>query len=180
MEDNLDNRGKPEGTPRQQMSASRSGRPGSDQWPTWLPYALAIIVTLAALWVRQIMKIEIGDRPVLILFLIPIILSAYVGGLGPGLVSTAVAAIGLEYFFIPPTFSFQIARRIDLAQWIILIMSGTLVSVLSEALHRSRRRAEVSKDQLSLITNAVPALISYIDTDCRYRSVNQTYELWFG
>ena len=56
----------------------------------------------------------------------------------------------------------------------------TCRSVISGALHRSRRNAEVTKDQLSLITNAVPALVSYVDADYRYRNVNQTYELWFG
>jgi PAS domain S-box-containing protein len=36
------------------------------------------------------------------------------------------------------------------------------------------------KDQQSLITNAVPALISYIDKNYRYQSVNETYERWLG
>jgi PAS domain-containing protein len=40
------------------------------------------------------------------------------------------------------------------------------------------RRA--SETQLWLITNAVPALISYIDADLRYRFNNRTYESWFG
>jgi len=31
-----------------------------------------------------------GDRPMLILFVLPIFLSAFVGGLGPGLVATAI------------------------------------------------------------------------------------------
>jgi len=43
-----------------------------------------------------------------------------------------------------------------------------------------RRAAEdalrVSQRQLQVITDNVPAMISYIDTDLRYRSVNKTYE----
>ncbi|MDV2994111.1 MAG: Sensor histidine kinase RcsC [Chroococcidiopsis sp. SAG 2025] len=39
----------------------------------------------------------------------------------------------------------------------------------------SQREAE-----LSLITNTVPALIAYVDTNQRYRFVNRTYEQWFG
>lgn len=37
-----------------------------------------------------------------------------------------------------------------------------------------------SENQMRIITNAMPALISYIDADCRYRFVNQTYTDWFG
>ncbi len=180
MEDKLVNGRTPVESARRKAAANRPGRQGSGLWPTWMTYAFAIVLTITALWVRLIMKIELGDGHGLILFMIPIILSAYFGGLGPGLVSTALAAVGLDYLFIPRTFSFSIARSSDLVRWLILIISGTLVSALSEALHRSRRRAEVSKKQLSLITNAVPALISYIDTNYRYRSVNQTYEQWFG
>ena len=47
-----------------------------------------------------------------------------------------------------------------------------------------RKRAEEalrrSEDQLRLITDAVPALISYVDAECRYQFVNQAYCRWFG
>lgn len=36
------------------------------------------------------------------------------------------------------------------------------------------------EDQLTLITNAVPALVSYIDTSGRYQFCNATYREWFG
>lgn len=37
-----------------------------------------------------------------------------------------------------------------------------------------------SEARLRLITNALPALISYIDADFRYRLANQSYERWFN
>ncbi|MBD3884129.1 PAS domain-containing protein [Phormidium tenue FACHB-886] len=40
-----------------------------------------------------------------------------------------------------------------------------------------RKRAEA---ELRLITDTVPALIAYVDRDCRYRFVNQTFTSWFG
>ncbi|MGH2584430.1 MAG: sensor histidine kinase, partial [Dehalococcoidia bacterium] len=43
-----------------------------------------------------------------------------------------------------------------------------------EALQRAREQ------QLRLITDAMPVLISYIDTDRRYRFVNTAHEEWFG
>ncbi|OAI57823.1 hypothetical protein AYO49_01795 [Verrucomicrobiaceae bacterium SCGC AG-212-N21] len=36
-----------------------------------------------------------------------------------------------------------------------------------------------SRDQIRLISDAVPVLISYIDTDSRYRFCNQAYTRWF-
>lgn len=47
-----------------------------------------------------------------------------------------------------------------------------------------RKQAEqalrYSREQLRLITDAAPVLISYIDRGYRYRLVNRTYERWFG
>lgn len=45
---------------------------------------------------------------------------------------------------------------------------------------RVERTMRESENQLRVLTNAMPALISYIDSDYRYRFVNRTYNEWFG
>jgi PAS domain S-box-containing protein len=37
-----------------------------------------------------------------------------------------------------------------------------------------------SQEQLALVSNTVPALISYVDTECRYQLCNRAYTDWFG
>ncbi|GJD55733.1 PAS domain S-box protein [Methylobacterium dankookense] len=37
-----------------------------------------------------------------------------------------------------------------------------------------------SRDELQVVTDALPILISFIDQDCVYRFVNRHYEIWFG
>jgi PAS domain S-box-containing protein len=73
---------------------------------------------------------------------IPIVVSAYVGGLGPGLLATLVAGLATFYVLIPPAFTFVIRNPADHIRYISVFVSGALVTALSEALHRSRRRAE--------------------------------------
>ena len=53
----------------------------------------------------------------------------------------------MDYFLIPPIYSFHIAFNHDFVQWGILIVNGALISLLSESLHRSRRQAEMSRLQ---------------------------------
>ncbi|MEO1349139.1 MAG: PAS domain S-box protein [Cyanobacteria bacterium J06635_15] len=48
------------------------------------------------------------------------------------------------------------------------------------ALLNSEAALHHSEVRLSLITDALPACISYIDADLRYRFVNKTYETWFA
>lgn len=45
---------------------------------------------------------------------------------------------------------------------------------------RAEEALKNSENQLRLITNAMPALISYVDKEHRYQFVNQAYMDWFG
>jgi PAS domain S-box-containing protein len=45
---------------------------------------------------------------------------------------------------------------------------------------QAEEKLRESEKQLRVVTDTMPALISYIDADCRYHFVNQTYTDWFG
>jgi PAS domain S-box-containing protein len=47
-------------------------------------------------------------------------------------------------------------------------------------LEMARREAEEARDLLRVTMDNAPALMSYIDRECRYRRVNRAYEQWFG
>ncbi len=128
-------------------AAIPSERSASGYWPPRLAYVFAVASTVATLLARMGMDVVFAERPLLILFQLPIILSAYIGGLGPGLVATAAAAVLVDYFLIPPFYTFHMAYNHDFVQWGILIVNGALISLLSESLHRSRRQAEASRLQ---------------------------------
>jgi len=105
---------------------------------------LALMVTGAVVALRVGLASWFGDRPVLILFVLPIFLSAYVGGLGPGLVATAVAALGTSYLLIPPLGSFAIASSVDTWDWLTLIVVGVSISTLTEARLQEIQRQEAT------------------------------------
>ena len=118
----------------------------------WFAYLAATTLTTGTLVVRLILEADFGNDPALVLFLIPISLSAYLGGLGPGLVATAIGCLGASYY-LPPSDSFRIASPLHNVQWATLLAVGAFVSITTELLHRSRRRAEAS-DRLRAVTLA--------------------------
>jgi PAS domain S-box-containing protein len=109
--------------------------------PRWRFHAIAVALTVATLLLRIGMKPWAGDQALIIMFLFPIIISAYLGGLGPGMLATAVAAAVTDYFVIPPVGSFGFHTAASLAQWLFLIVAGVLVSVLFGELTRWRNAA---------------------------------------
>ncbi|CAN5911093.1 hypothetical protein BH11GEM2_BH11GEM2_34080 [soil metagenome] len=72
----------------------------------------------------------------------PIMLSAYVGGVWAGLLATTLTYFGASYYLLPPLHSFQVASNVERFQQLVIVVTGLLVSVLNEALHRARRRAD--------------------------------------
>jgi signal transduction histidine kinase len=124
----------------------------SARLPLWWAYLLAIVSTPATMVLLLSLDAWTPNRPTLILFVIPIILSSYVGGAGPGLLSTVLAAVS-TYFFSRPADVLSYLISFDFVQWLTLIVAGILISWLNEALHRSRLRAELS-EELRLAENA--------------------------
>jgi PAS domain S-box-containing protein len=56
------------------------------------------------------------------------------------------------------------------------------VGLFLDITDRKRAEQEVAAlaERLRVVTDAMPALISYVDADRRYRFNNKTYEAWFG
>ena len=111
-------------------------------------YAFAVVSVLAIILLRFQVRVAFGDRPLLILFVFPIILSAYLGGLGPGLLATFVSAVTTMYFVMPPAYSFRIGETHDVFQWSVLIVNGVAISALIGWLHRLHARVDWSMREL--------------------------------
>lgn len=129
------------------------GLAGTLRWPRWAVYVLATVLPLAALFFRLQWLETPGAPPLFILLFLPVIVSAYLGGLGPGLWTTVLTAGGTAYFLVWGTAVTAGSRNIRGLQWLSMVLAACLVSGLTEALHRARRRAEAS-EQFQLLTLA--------------------------
>lgn len=124
----------------QREAIPRPEKHGAPRSSRYLHYVIAIGSVALVMALRLALSPYDIGRPLLILFIGPIILSAYVGGLYPGLLATALAALSTTYLLIPPLKSLSITRTDDIIQWSVLIATGILVSLLNEALRRARGR----------------------------------------
>ncbi len=104
--------------------------------PLWLAYSLPFITTAVTLLVVEAAaRGEPVNTPVIV-FVLPILLSAYAGGLVPGLLSTVLSTLASVYFVLPPLHSWSVASPVDNIKWITLAAAGTLISFLMG--HRER------------------------------------------
>ncbi len=117
---------------------------------TPLRYTAAVVVSLVWIALRWLLgHFVINDGfPYASLF-IPVTLSAFFGGLGPGLVSLLTTISLADYFLIPPLYTVGLNDSRSVIATSLFALSGMLVSVLGElgrnAILQASSDADVSK-----------------------------------
>jgi signal transduction histidine kinase len=94
---------------------------------------LAIAATAVVLTARFLLKSALGDVAPLLLFTLSVMVSAWYGGLGPGLLATALGALLGDYFFIEPFYSFRVNSHAERIEEGLFLGIGIAISVLSQA-----------------------------------------------
>ncbi|WP_460504507.1 EAL domain-containing protein [Hydrogenophaga soli] len=168
-----DSRGSAESGGSARWVAVQSTAVLSRRRPHGLVWVFALCISVLMLAVRQGMAQGAPDRPMLMLFMFPIILSALIGGLGPGLLSTAVMAVGADWLAIKPLGSLRIDSSHDLIQWAFLCINGVVVSFLSELVRRTLDRARTSAHLLDVVAQGTSDAVFVKDLAGRYILVNQ-------
>ena len=112
----------------------------------WFGYGVAAIALAATILARYSLTTVTGSRSLPLLFIIPVALAAYAGGLGPTIAATLGGAIVEWMFFLPRDGSREVlGDEIAIA---LFVAAGVLLSITSEGLHRARGRAESVKRRL--------------------------------
>jgi PAS domain S-box-containing protein len=97
-------------------------------------YGGAILVSLLFIAARWLLGRYIIDDgvPFATLFL-PIALSAFYGGLGPGIVSVLITVASADYFLIPPLYTLGLPDTNAVVSTLLFAVSGLVISALGEA-----------------------------------------------
>jgi PAS domain S-box-containing protein len=136
------------------IEGARAGR-----LPSWQAYLFAVVATTATLGLRLALDAPLGGQPTLVIFALPIMLSAYVGGLRAGLLATALSYLAASYYLLPPLYSFQVSSGPERWQQFFVALAGVVISVLNEGLHRARRRADIAMRENRLAEERVGAAL---------------------
>jgi PAS domain S-box-containing protein len=150
------------------------------RFPRWLIYVCAIMMTLLMLWIRVRIGHSFGEHQLLILFVLPISVSALLGGLGPGITATLISVVGVVYFTMDPIENFLGKSNINTFQWMALLALGLLMSWLSESLHRSLRSVAASRTLLDAVISGTSDAVYVKDKDGRYLMLNDAAARFVG
>src|SRR3954454_61406 len=108
-----------------------------------LRYGAAVLFVAVAFFVYPLFGLA-PTQLTFTLFLAAVALSAWYGGLGPGLLATGLAAIVAIYFLIPPFMSLDVFDQSLRVRLILFLLTAFLINGLSYArsLAEDRTRRE--------------------------------------
>ena len=99
----------------------------------WEPYALSVGLVVGVVLISLALKIWANVRPPLVLFVIPILLSAYIANRAAALYATILIALASAYLVLPGSPSEAFEHPMDIVRWLILLLTGILICVLRSA-----------------------------------------------
>jgi len=118
-------------------------------WPNsrviW-SYGIALLSVTTALMLTQWPALSLGAAPVS-LFLLAVIFSAWVGGVAPGLLATALSTLAFYYYFLPPMHSLA-AKPEGIPRFISFAVSLLFVGLLSAAQRSTTESLKRARDRL--------------------------------
>lgn len=124
-----------------------------------LQYYLLGIVLTAVVTLMKIQLPAVGLESPFLLFIFVVILTAFLGGFGPGIVALIATSISAAYFFLIPTRSIQLSSGVNQMQMIVYIFEGLITVSILGALRTLRiQLAESNKNLEEKVANRTKEL----------------------
>lgn len=101
-------------------------------------YAVGVLASVLAIAIKLLLDPALGKDAPFLVVLIGVLIAAWYGGLGPGLVAAVMTAAGVNYFFLPPYHTFSLGPGNALLQTVVYLLEGVFVSLLGEARKRTQ------------------------------------------
>jgi C4-dicarboxylate-specific signal transduction histidine kinase len=130
-------------------------------------YAIAVLSVTAALIISRLPAVHLQDAPVS-LFLCAVILSAWFGGVVPGLLATSLSALAFNYYFLPPIHSLD-PKPEEIPRLVIFMVSALFVGSLSAAQRSATESLRRARDDLKVTIQELRSTNEALEAESRER-----------
>jgi two-component system sensor histidine kinase KdpD len=117
-------------------------RPDSRRKSGWLGYAAAVALVVGTTAVGAAARAVLDVPDVEMLYVLVVLASAVFLGRGPSIASAAVGVLAYDFFFVPPTYTLNVADPRYLFTFAMMFGIGLVVSSLADRAREAAVRAE--------------------------------------
>lgn len=148
----------------------------------WAYYSIAVVTALLMLILRGLAVPWFGERGVFLFATLPVAISAFLGGLGPGMLAGIIGLLGTVYFFVPPYESLAIVELSDRVNAAGFGLVWVFISVICDFMRRSAIRlseemqsVEEHRYQLDCILSSITDGFFSVDRDWKIQHANGAF-----
>jgi light-regulated signal transduction histidine kinase (bacteriophytochrome) len=129
-------------------------------------YGVALIITALCFLLTLLASFFVG-RSIFQLAVVAVVLSAWYGGLGPGLLSASLSGLALAFFVLEPRYTFTIQSPDETLQFGVFVIVAVLMSALSNARHQAEQRLRIQSEELLAVNRELEAFSYSVSHDLR-------------
>ncbi|HKN87676.1 MAG TPA: ATP-binding protein [Nitrospiraceae bacterium] len=130
-------------------------------------FGFAFVITALGLILTLVLS-EATEHGVFQVAVVSVVLSAWYGGLYPGLLSALLAAAGIAFAVLVPQYSLAVSKWEDLLQLIVFVSVSLVISSLSEARHRTERLLHTRTTELEEANQELESFSYSVSHDLRW------------
>src|SRR5678810_188934 len=109
-------------------------------------YCLAVLSVAAALVITRSLARYTDHTP---LFYAAIVVSAWFGGMGPGLLAVILSELAIDYYFVPPLYSLRLGPK-PISFMVVFGVLAMLTSWMSSKRRQAEEGLKQARDELEL------------------------------
>ena len=135
--------------------------------PVYRSYGIALVSVIAVAIISLWPSFHLQTAPAS-LFLCAILLGAWLGGAGPGLLGTALSATVFYYYFLPPVNSFALKPE-EIPRFIVFLLAALFVWTLSAAQNSATESIKRGRDDLKATVQELQRINEEFQKEIRER-----------
>ena len=122
------------------LAPTRHARTGTIRQPLpWAGFGAGVLAIALTTLACVLLQRWVGSKPVDLLYIVPVVAVATRYGLRSALLTSVMAALAYNFFFLPPLYQFTISDPQNLVTFLVLTATGILVANLAGRLRRGER-----------------------------------------
>jgi len=143
----------------------------------WTGLAIALIGLPMLTATLATLRDEVSLGAVLLLYLLIVVLTAAVGGLGPGALAAAVSFLLANWFLVPPYHTLSVDRRDSIIELIVFAVVAGVVSATVHLAAREQANAARSRLESQVLSRFNSQPVSLVTLDSVLDEVRATFDM---
>ncbi len=139
--------------------------------PVIWSYAIAVLSVAAAVMISRWPVLHLHDAPVS-LFLCAVMLSAWLGGVGPGLLAIGLSCLSFVYYFLGSAHS-VVPKAGDIPRTAVFVLAAVFVGALTAAQRSATELLRRARDELTKTVQELQRTNDVLQTESRERKLAQ-------